>query len=339
MKKTAVLLILSWIQYIYSPVSAQVFQGTPPAEWIEVSGEASIKLPQEEKLEHQELLRLAQQTAIENQFGTSIVYGNFMKTYESELQHYEHFVDMKSQFAQGVWCSDKTEPVFTSRKTEILGADRKGNFKKKIPAVEWTCAVNGYAKQLHQILPRFEFKILNDKKNVVVEQKIGLNGSELIAGQDSVFHQGDLFITQFRSSKSGHLALFMDNGEKAQRMLPYYAYDNVDDVSVKANQWYSFFDISEPSGFPKENIDELELITDQKYDVIRIYYLFSETPFTKDFFFSSADDEGISHPELPKGYSELPSVTSQQFVQWLQANRIRKKDLQITIVDLIIDNH
>ena len=26
MKKTAVLLILSWIQYIYSPVSAQVFQ-------------------------------------------------------------------------------------------------------------------------------------------------------------------------------------------------------------------------------------------------------------------------------------------------------------------------
>lgn len=101
MKKTAVLLILSWIQYIYSPVSAQVFQGTPPAEWIEVSGEASIKLPQEEKLEHQELLRLAQQTAIENQFGTSIVYGNFMKTYESELQHYEHFVDMKSQFAQG----------------------------------------------------------------------------------------------------------------------------------------------------------------------------------------------------------------------------------------------
>lgn len=166
-----------------------------------------------------------------------------------------------------------------------------------------------------------------------------MNGSELIAGQDSVFHQGDLFITQFRSSKSGHLALFMDNGEKAQRMLPYYAYDNVDDVSVKANQWYSFFDISEPSGFPKENIDELELITDQKYDVIRIYYLFSETPFTKDFFFSSADDEGISHPELPKGYSELPSVTSQQFVQWLQANRIRKKDLQISIVDLIIDNH
>ena len=339
MKKTAVLLILSWIQYIYSPVSAQVFQGTPPAEWIEVSGEASIKLPQEEKLEHQELLRLAQQTAIENQFGTSIVYGNFMKTYESELQHYEHFVDMKSQFAQGVWFSDKTEPVFTSRKTEILGADLKVNFKKKIPAVEWTCAVHGYAKQLHQILPRFEFKILNDKKNVVVEQKIGLNGSELIAGQDSVFHQGDLFITQFRSSKSGHLALFMDNGEKAQRMLPYYAYDNVDDVSVKANQWYSFFDISEPSGFPKENIDELELITDQKYDVIRIYYLFSETPFTKDFFFSSADDEGISHPELPKGYSELPSVTSQQFVQWLQANRIRKKDLQISIVDLIIDNH
>lgn len=339
MGKVVILLTLLFTQYIYSPVSAQVFQGTPPAEWIEISGSASIKLPLEEKLEQEELLHIAQQIAIENQFGTSIVYGNFMKTYESELQHYEHFLDMKSQFAQGIWCADKIKPVFTSQKTEILGADRKGNFNKKIPAIEWNCTVRGYAKPLHQILPQFEFKIQNDKKNIVVEQKIGLNGSELIAGQDSVFHQGDRFITKFRSSKSGHLALFMDNGEKAQRMLPYYSYDSTDDVAVKANQWYTFFDMSEPSGFPKENIDELELITDQKYDVIRIYYLFSETPFTKDFFFLSGNSTEISHQDLPEGYSELPSVTSQQFVQWLQANRIRKKDLQISIVDLIIDNH
>lgn len=339
MVKVFILLTFLFTQYIYSPVSAQVFQGTPPPEWVEVSGEASIKLPEEEKFEQKELLHLAQQTAIENHFGTSVVYGNFMKTYETELQHYEHFLDMKSQFPQGVWCGDREEAVFTSQKTEILGADRKGNFKKKISAIEWTCTVSGYAKPLHQILPQFEFKIQNDKKNVVVEQKVGLNDCELIAGQDSVFHQGDLFITKFRSSKSGHLALFMDNGEKAQRMLPYYAYDSADDVPVEADRWYTFFDTSEPSGFPKENIDELELVTDQKYDVIRIYYLFSETPFTKDFFFLPDDASDVSHLELPKGYSELPSVTSLQFMQWLQANRIRKKDLQISIVDLIIDNH
>lgn len=66
---------------------------------------------------------------------------------------------------------------------------------------------------------------------------------------------------------------------------------------------------------------------------------FRKLRLQKIFSFHRLMTEGISHPELPKGYSELPSVTSQQFVQWLQANRIRKKDLQISIVDLIIDNH
>ena len=42
--------------------------------------------------------------------------------------------------------------------------------------------------------------------------------------------------------------------------------------------------------------------------------------------------------ELPEGYSKLPSVTSKEFARWLQQNRVRKTDLQMSIVDLIIDN-
>lgn len=82
-------------------------------------------------------------------------------------------------------------------------------------------------------------------------------------GNDSVFHQGDLFITRFRSTKSGHLVLFMDNGENAFRMLPYAAFEKDDDVKIEANQWYSFFDLSAVPYKDRQTVDELELMTDQ----------------------------------------------------------------------------
>ena len=127
----------------------------------------------------------------------------------------------------------------------------------------------------------------------------------------------------------------MDNGENAFRMLPYAAFDHQDDVMLEPNRWYSFFDLSAVPVKEREYVDELELLTDREYDAIRVYYLFSETPFTKDFFFTIGD---TGRNDLPKGYSELPSITSRQFTLWLQQNRIRKPDLQVSVVDLIVDN-
>lgn len=314
---------------------AQIFQGTPPTDWVIVEGTTSIKLPRGEEIGRMELLNMAQQEAIEKKFGTSITYGNFMKAYEGELQNYEHYLDLSSQFPQGIWKADLIEPVITSKETEILRMNRRGELKKKIPAIEWTCQVRGYAQSLNQILPQFEFQILNGRKQIIVEQVIQQGEARLKVGNDSVFRQGDLFITRFRSTKSGHLVLFMDNGVNAFRMLPYAAFDKDDDIKTNANCWYSFFDLSAAPENERQTVDELELMTDMEYDAIRIYYLFSETPFTKDFFFNKSDDET---KELPKGYSELPSVTSAQFARWLQQNRVRKPDLQMSAVDLVIDN-
>lgn len=313
---------------------AQVFQGTPPSDWVVVEGITSIKIPEGDDFKQSDLIHMAQQEAIEKKFGTSITYGNFMKTYEGELDNYEHYLDLTSQFPQGIWRANLAEPCLTSKKTEILRMNRWGRLKKKVSATEWTCQVKGYAQPLHQILPQFEFQILNGQKQIIVEQKIQDFETHLTVGHDSVFHQGDLFITRFRSTKSGHLVLFMDNGENAFRMLPYAAFDKDDDVKIEANRWYSFFDLSAASYKEQQTVDELELMTDQEYDAIRIYYLFSETPFTKDFFFNVNGE----NQELPEGYSKLPSVTSKEFARWLQQNRVRKTDLQMSIVDLIIDN-
>nr|WP_044657244.1 hypothetical protein [Bacteroides acidifaciens] len=314
---------------------SQVFHGTPSSDWVLVEGCTSIKIPRGEQLDREGLLNMAQQEAIEKKFGTSIVYGNFMKSYESELRHSEIYIDLTSQFPQGVWKADLIEPEWSSGEAEIIKANRRGELKKKVPAIEWTCKVKGYAQPLKQILPQFEFQVLNGRKQVIVEQTVQKAGAKLSVGVDSVFRQGDLFITRFRCTKSGHLVLFMDNGENAFRMLPYAAFDHQDDVMLEPNRWYSFFDLSAVPVKEREYVDELELLTDREYDAIRVYYLFSETPFTKDFFFTIGD---AGRNDLPKGYSELPSITSRQFTLWLQQNRIRKPDLQVSVVDLIVDN-
>lgn len=318
-----------------SYVQAQLLKDAPPSDWVVVEGSTSITLPEEESIDKNELLNMAQQEAIEKKFGTSIVYGNFMKAYEGELDNYEHYLDLTSQFPQGIWRADISEPEFKNEKAEILKKNIFGKLRKRMSATKWTCNVKGYAQPLLQVMPQFEFQILNGKKQVIVEQIIEDGKAKLTVGGDSVFRQGDLFITRFRSTSSGHLALFMDNGENAFRMLPYSSFDQDDDVKIESNKWYPFFDISAVPHNERDFVDELELMTDREYDAIRIYFLFSEKPFTKDFFFSMATDTGN---KIPEGYSQLPSITSAQFAKWLQQNKVRKTDLQISVVDLVIDN-
>ncbi len=335
--KTIKLFFLVCTTYLSATMGyAQVFKGVPPADWVVVEGTTSIKLPKGETVDEQQLINAARQEAIERKFGTSVMYGNFMKSYEGELQQYEHYIDLSSQFPQGVWKADIIEAEVTSADAEILRAGRNGKMKRKVAATEWKCKVKGYAQPLKQILPQFEFQILNGKKQVIVEQKIQGEQPRLVVGTDSVFRQGDLFITRFRSTQSGHLALFMDNGEQAFRMLPYAAFDHADDVQIEAGRWHSFFDLSAATREERATVDELELQTDREYDAIRIYYLFSEKPFTKDFFFSMGEEN--ERPDLKEGYSALPSISSTRFASWLQQNKVRKSDLQISVVDLVIDN-
>lgn len=118
-----------WSSY----TQAQVFQGTPPSDWVVVEGTTSIKVPDGEDFKQSDLINMAQQEAIEKKFGTSITYGNFMKSYEGELDNYEHYLDLTSQFPQGIWKANLAEPSLTSHETEILRMNRWGRLKRKFP--------------------------------------------------------------------------------------------------------------------------------------------------------------------------------------------------------------
>lgn len=192
---------------------------------------------------------------------------------------------------------------------------------------KWLC------KTASSDITRFEFKILNDKKNVVVEQKSVWMAVNYYRTGFCISSR--ICSLQFRNSKSGHLALLWIMGKTSMLLLSFMIMWTMH-LSKQINGTHS--DISEPSGFPKRilmNWNWLQIKNTMSFAFI----IFSETPFTKIFLFI-----GWWRRYFPswvtEGYSELPSVTSQQFVQWLQTNRIRKRlCLQISIVDLIIDNH
>lgn len=50
-----------WSSY----TQAQVFQGTPPSDWVVVEGTTSIKVPDGEDFKQSDLINMAQQEAIE----------------------------------------------------------------------------------------------------------------------------------------------------------------------------------------------------------------------------------------------------------------------------------
>lgn len=110
---------------------SQIFHGVPSSDWVLVEGCTSIKIPCGEELDREGLLNMAQQEAIEKKFGTSIAYGNFMKSFESELRHSEYYVDLSSQFPQGIWKADLMEPEWSSKEAEIMKTNPQGRTEKE----------------------------------------------------------------------------------------------------------------------------------------------------------------------------------------------------------------
>lgn len=327
-------LCIFWLWLVPFEVTAQdLFIDTPPEDWVEVSATASVVVEKGKTVDRLTLEEQARRTAIEQKFGSSVAFGSAVKSFSNESEQYDRLVELNNYFVDGVWKADINQPEFVSESVLLTKEKRRGT--KEVAADKWYCKVHGYAAPLRCVPPVFEYQIMNGDNRVV---------SERISGRKSgcserVFRQGDLFRLHFRTSQNGYLALYMDNSEVAQRMLPYAAAATSGDESVKivADTWYPFFDVDAVPVKERQAVDELELVTDMDFDCIRIYFIFSSTPFSKDFFFLS-DAHPATCGELPGGYSRLPSVDSRSFARWLQQSRIRKPDLQVAIADLVIDN-
>lgn len=317
-------------------VSQTLFSGTPHSDWIEVSGEADILRSEKSEADKDLLIKMAQSAAIEQTMGSSIIYGNYIKSYSNELQQYERFAEINAQFMDGVWKGFISQPNFYEQVDSLYIYKKRKRTIQKVR--KQCCRVHGYAAPIKTIQPVFEYQVMDGDGNVIGEHLV--SDKLRHEGRDKqTFRQGDLLIVRFRASVNGYLTIYMDNGMVSSRLLPYAIHDDKEHVRVVGGEWQSFFDLKAAPYGCRDEVDELELITDQAFDAVRLYLIFSQTPFSKDFFFLPIDDETHERVELPEGYTRPPSVDSIVFARWLQQNRIKKEDLQIAIVDLVIENN
>lgn len=335
MKRLVALFEVIAIFLAFARATAQeVFTGTPLPDWKVVAGTDNLPVDGETPPSKADLENLARRKAITDQFGSTIAYGNFAKEYAGGLDKYHRFLEINSEFLDAVWKGDIERPRFYEAADTLLMEGKK----KKVAVIRKRyCTVKGYAAPIKTVVPAFEYSISNDSEKVLASYS---SRQKEDGGEDasaSGFRQGDLFRLRFRSSLSGHFVLYMDNGEIAQRLLPYSTVSG-EDVYIEADKWYTFFDPSAVPPRESDSVDEMELRTDQPVDVFRIYFIFSRHPFTRDFFFLPKDDQDASRVEIPEGYTRPASVGSQQFASWLQQNRVRQDDLQVAITDLVIEN-
>ncbi len=288
------------------------------ASWIAVSGSSSSMEDDRAALE-----QMAQRDAIQRTIGSSITFSDHSKEYSDQYKNYSEFMEVRSELLDGVWKGYKSEPRFYT-KIEELGSERRGRTQK----VElFCCEVEGYATRIKTMPVAFEYRILDRDGAVIAAHPSSGDKTK------AAYIQNDEMVVEFRTSQGGHLTLFLDDGENAYRLLPYSYYKTHSDVPIEAQRLYRLFDRSSAEYGLRDYVDEIVMATDQTLDAFRLYFIFSQTPLSRDFFLSNR--AGAS---LADGVEALMSIESREFARWLQQSRMVKDDLQVAIADLIIEN-
>ncbi len=112
----------------------------------------------------------------------------------------------------------------------------------------------------------------------------------------------------FKAPVEGYLSVFIDEGDKVRRLLPYERAENQSSVRTQGDIPYVFFE--KPKGaLASANTDELELYTNKSLEYNTLYVVFSEELYVKPILEMSQTD--IDNYIYPK------SLTSASFQEWL----------------------
>ncbi|MFI3303399.1 MAG: hypothetical protein SNF68_02170 [Rikenellaceae bacterium] len=313
------LLISSFLLLSLSTIEAQVISLADVGEdWIEVSGVSSSLEDDRVALE-----QMAQRDAIQRKIGSSITFSDHSKEYADQYKNYAEFLEVRSELLDGVWKGNKVEPKFYT-KVEEIESERRGR-KQKVEL--YCCEVEGYVTRIRTMPVAFEYRILDRDGAIIAEHPSSGVPSK------AAYNQNDEMVVEFRTSQGGHLTLFLDDGENAYRLLPYSYYSSHSDIKIEAQRLYRLFDRAAAEYGLRDYVDEIVMATDQELDAFRLYFIFSQSPLSRDFFLSNR-----ASASLADGVEALMSIESREFARWLQQSRMVKDDLQVAIADLIIEN-
>lgn len=232
--------------------------------------------------------------ALSKEFGTIVTQDVLQADRVDSHGESSKFFSLSSTEVKGEWIADDGDPIYVVS----LGND---------DCLIVNCRIKGTAKSISNDAIDFE--------------AIALRNGTGKGNSSSEYHQGDDLFLSFTSPVDGYLSVFlMGNNGDVCKMLPYQQ-DSRQEVKVKKNYDYVFFDPSKAGG-EFGDVDAFSIGTDGEIEFNKLYVVFSPNPF--------------SMPVLRPAKSEysLPYLTEEEFSKWLVKNRRNDPKMGVKQINL-----
>jgi hypothetical protein len=290
---------------------------------ITIEGSAQVEFPDykskqqvEKEAEDQAIIN-----ALENAFGRVVIESN--STYLTNINSGKK-VETNTVFNMIANTRVKGEVINLQDKeyTEIPGI--KIIEGRKVPIKDLKCSVTIEAREIIETPPEFEAYTL---------ACVNLNC------KTTSFKNNSQFYLYFRSPVPGYLSVFIDDGKRCQRLLPYQGETgmNVDGNPIQTDKEYFFFQKGQNSASGNmDHVDEYSLVADNIQDQNRIFLVFSPTPIPKPVLKDGIGIEQLSEIEKQGGWKVPKALSSEDFQWWLINNRIHNRNITVKLIDITI---
>ena len=209
--------------------------------------------------------------------------------------------------------------------------------KKEFKEVIGTLFIDGKEKQIKEIKCTIKIRARELHDNPVDFKIYPLNCLDINCKTNTFNAGNDDFYIYFRCPVSGYLAIFLDDGEHAQRLLPYKNMGNRFDqgVPIEANREYFLFSNKESYQYFEKDADEYIFETDQLLEQERLFVIFSKNPIVQPYI-EDNNSKQLSGTEKKYDCNVPNALPSEEFQKWLIQSRINNRNIFVKIEDISI---
>lgn len=230
--------------------------------------------------------------ALSREFGTIVSQDVLQADRVDSKGESNKFLSLSSTEVKGEWIADDGDPAYVVS----LGND---------DCLIVSCRVQGSAKS-----------ISND---AIDFQALALRNGNTKGNASTEYHAKDNLYLYFTSPADGYLQVYLmyENGD-VLKLLPYIN-DAKQEVKVKKDFDYVFFDENRPS--PYGDVDPFEIATDGDIEFNKMYVVFSPNAFARPVMKTDK-------------YGELPYLQEEEFSKWLVKNRRNDPKMSVKQINL-----
>ena len=210
--------------------------------------------------------------------------------------------------------------------------------EKQFALVYGEILIEGKKRQMKELKCTIKIRAREYKDNPVDFEIYPLNCLDIHCKATTFKAGKDDFYIYFRCPVSGYLAIFLDDGEQAQRLLPYKQMGTAFErgVPIIANTEYFLFSNKEPYQYFEITADEYVFEAEQLVDLDRLFIIFSHNPIIQPFIEKDFGPDELSKEEREAGWKMPDALPSEEFQRWLINSRIKNRDIVVEVEDITI---